>query len=166
MMSRTFRQWQSHLSLSSTGLGILTCLVRSWEMGGGSARGHLGWRLRHILTKTKASKVVLRDKSQAMGLIPVTNDPITKGLLSGSCRGPIEVESHDGRGQWETLSVRPGGSRVWYKVGEDIFSITAEGHQGKMMLVQMWPGRLAVVVTTRQCDGWWQCGIHHGMALA
>lgn len=54
--------------------------------------------LRHILTKTKASKVVLRDKSQAMGLIPVTNDPITKGLLSGSCRGPIEVESHDGLG--------------------------------------------------------------------
>lgn len=70
-----------------------------------------------------------------------------------------------GKRQWGTLPVIHGGSRAWYKVGEDVFSIAAEWHGSRRVLVQMWPGRLALVATTKQGDGWWECGLHHGMAL-
>lgn len=72
---------------------------------------------------------------------------------------------HAEKMQWGKSLVRHGESRAAFwdhvtecgtRLGKDILFIAAEWHQGRVTLVQMRLGVLALAANTTQCDGWWQ----------
>lgn len=150
--------------------GVWLGLQKWWS---GPAKGLLGWRPRGILRKTKASRVILRENSQVMVFSSMTMTQLLEVFCVVHVLDQQQLDLTNDLGlrrvekwQWETFPVTHAESGAWYEVGEDLLSMAAERHQGRVTLVQTWPGRSALVAATAQGGGWRQCGLHRGMALA